>query len=60
LGIVLLHPLLHRSGEAMARQHENGKACSDLGRFEFAFSLPRGYEFAVSRSCNAGERFPGF
>jgi hypothetical protein len=55
---VLLNPVLHRSDDAMARGHENGEACSDLGRDQFAFSLPCGYEFAVSRSCNTGERFP--
>jgi hypothetical protein len=33
------------------------QAYSDLGRDQFAFSLLYGYQFAVSRPCNGGERF---
>jgi hypothetical protein len=48
--------MLQRSdGGAMAC--EAGKASSDLGRDQFAFSLLCGYQFAASRSCNGGERF---
>jgi hypothetical protein len=55
---VLLHPALHCSDDVMALSHvARREAYSDLGRDQFAFSLRRGYQFAVSRSCNGGERF---